>query len=44
MSEIANTQSKPNPSRSAAGQGRVLARVEKWMEVIREISREQANG
>lgn len=42
MSEVASTQSKSKPSRSAAGQGRALAQVEKWMEMIREISREQS--
>lgn len=42
MSEIADPQSKPKPSGAAAGQRRVLAQIEKWMETIREISREQS--
>ncbi|HTP91472.1 MAG TPA: hypothetical protein VMJ52_07045 [Xanthobacteraceae bacterium] len=42
MSEIADLQSKPKPSGAAAGQKRVLAQIEKWMETIREISREQS--
>ena len=44
MSETANAQSKPKSTRSAAGEGRVLAQVEKWMEMIREISREPAKN
>ena len=42
MSEIADLQSKPKPSGAPAGQKRVPAQIEKWMETIREISREQS--
>ena len=41
MSEIADMQSKPSSMRGYASDERVLAQVEKWMAMIREISREQ---
>jgi hypothetical protein len=42
MSETVTTQPKPKASRDGSADGRVLAEVEKWMAMIREISREQA--
>jgi hypothetical protein len=39
-SETVNTQSKPKAAPRGAVDGRVLAEVEKWMVMIREISRE----
>jgi hypothetical protein len=41
MSATVTTQPKPTSTRGAAGDGRILAQVEKWMAMIREISREQ---
>lgn len=43
MNEPINAQSKPKASRDGANDGRVLAHVEKWMAMIREIAREQAS-
>jgi hypothetical protein len=39
-SETVNTQSKPKAAPRGAADGSVLAEVEKWMAMIREISRE----
>jgi len=44
MSETVATQPKPKSTRDGAADGRVLAQVEKWMAMIREISREQATN
>jgi hypothetical protein len=44
MSETANTQPKPKSTRSGSADGPVLAQVEKWMAMIREISREQVKN
>jgi hypothetical protein len=44
MSETVTTQSKPKTNRDGSADGRVLAEVEKWMAMIREISREQAKN
>jgi hypothetical protein len=40
MSETITTQSKPKSPRTTAADGRVLAEVEKWMAMIREMARE----
>jgi hypothetical protein len=40
MSETVSTQPKPKTARGGSSDGRVLAQVEKWMEMIRELSRE----
>ena len=39
-----NTQTKAKPAPRSSSDGRVLAEVEKWMEMIREISREPAKN
>ena len=44
MSETVTTQPKPKTDRDGSADGRVLAQVEKWMAMIREISREQAKN
>jgi hypothetical protein len=42
MSETAvDTPSKPNATRSNSADQRAFAQVEKWMAIIREISRER---
>jgi hypothetical protein len=41
MPEPAQTQSKPAATRGSASDERVLAKVEKWMAMIREINRDQ---
>jgi hypothetical protein len=41
MSETVTTQPKPKATPNGAADGKVLAQVEKWMAMIREISREQ---
>ena len=41
MSESVATQPKLAPTRRAASDAYALAHVEKWMAMIREISREQ---
>jgi hypothetical protein len=41
MSEPAHAPSKPASTRGPASDERVLAQVEKWMAMIREINREQ---
>jgi hypothetical protein len=41
MSETVTTQPKPKTTRNGSDDGRVLAQVEKWMEMIREVSRAQ---
>jgi hypothetical protein len=41
-SDAVNTQPKPKAAPRASADGRVLAEVEKWMAMIREISRETA--
>ena len=43
MSETVITQEKPKKTRNGSDDGRVLAQVEKWMETIREVSREQVD-
>jgi len=43
MSETISLQPKPKAARSGSDDGGALAQVEKWMAMIREISREQAN-
>jgi hypothetical protein len=40
MSETADIQTKPKPVRDSRKDERTFDRVEKWMEMIREISRE----
>jgi hypothetical protein len=40
MSETVDTQVKPKTVRDSSNDKRVLDQVEKWMEMIREISRE----
>ena len=40
MSETAEIQAKPKPARDNSKDKRTLDQVEKWMEMIREISRE----
>jgi hypothetical protein len=44
MSEAVSTQPKPKTPRGGSSDGRVLAQVEKWMEMIRELSREQVKN
>jgi hypothetical protein len=44
MSEAVSTQPKLKSARSGSSDGRVLAQVEKWMEMIRELSREQVKN
>jgi len=44
MSATVDTQQKPKSTRGNSADGRVLAQVEKWMAMIREISREQAQN
>jgi hypothetical protein len=41
MSEAANSQPKPNPTRGDSPDTHALDHVEKWMAVIREISGER---
>jgi hypothetical protein len=41
MSETVTTQQKPKTTRNGSDDGRALAQVERWMETIREVSREQ---
>jgi hypothetical protein len=41
MFEMADTQSKPIAIRGNSSDKQALAQVEKWMAIIREISREQ---
>jgi len=41
MSETVNTQPKPKSTQRGTTDRRVLAEVEKWMAMIREIAREQ---
>jgi hypothetical protein len=43
MSETVTTQEKSKTTRNGSDDGRVLAQVEKWMETIREVSREQVD-
>ena len=40
MSENVDIQTKPKPVRDNSKEKRTLDQVEKWMETIREISRE----
>ena len=40
MSETADIQPKPKTTRDSSNDRRVLAQVEKWMEMIREIGHE----
>ena len=40
MSETVDAQVKPKPVRDSSKDKRTLDQVEKWMEMIREISRE----
>jgi hypothetical protein len=44
MSDTADIQTKPRPARDSSKDKRTLAQVEKWMEMIREISREPAKN
>ena len=44
MSESLNAQTKPASTRGSSGDQRVLCLVEKWLETIREINREQAKN
>ena len=41
MSETADTQSKPTSMRGDSSDKQAFAQVEKWMAMIREISRER---
>ena len=43
-SESVNTQPKPKAAPRGGADGRVLAEVEKWMAMIREISGEPAKN
>jgi hypothetical protein len=38
------TQREPKATRTGSDDGRALAQVEKWMETIRELSREPAKN
>ena len=40
MSQTVNTQPKPAATPGGSLDGKTFAQVEKWMEMIREISRE----
>lgn len=40
MTETVDIQTKPKPTDDGSKDKRTLAQVEKWMEMIREISRE----
>ena len=44
MSETLAVQTKPAASRGTATDTRVLAQVEKWMAVIRELKQEHAKN
>jgi hypothetical protein len=44
MSDIADVQTKPKPVRDSSKDKRTLDQVEKWMEMIHEISREPAKN
>ena len=44
MSETVDIQTKPKPARDSSKDKRTLDQVEKWMEMIREISREPAKN
>ena len=44
MSEAVATQPKPKTTQRNASDGRVLAEVEKWMAMIREIKSEQVKN
>ena len=44
MSETADIQTKQKPERDSSKDKRTLDQVEKWMEMIREISREPAKN
>jgi hypothetical protein len=44
MSETADIRTKPKPTRDSSKDRRTLDQVEKWMETIREISREPAKN
>jgi hypothetical protein len=44
MSDTADVQTKPKPARDSSKDKRTLDQVEKWMEMIREISREPAKN
>ena len=42
MPETANIEPKGKPARAAAADKKAFAQVERWMAIIREISREEA--
>ena len=44
MSETADIQTKPKPARDSSKDKRTLDKVEKWIEMIREISRERVKN
>ena len=44
MSESVATQAKPKSTHGGAASERAIAQVEKWMEMIREINREQSKN
>lgn len=44
MSDTADIQTKAKPARDSSKDKRTLDQVEKWMEMIREISREPAKN
>jgi hypothetical protein len=44
MSETVDIQMKPKPARDSSKDKRTLDQVEKWMEMIREISCEPAKN
>jgi hypothetical protein len=44
MSETVSTQPNAKAPQRGSTDGRVLAEVEKWMAMIREIAREQAKS
>jgi hypothetical protein len=44
ISEVIATQPKPKATQRNPNDGRVLAEVERWMEMIREIKSEQVKN
>ena len=44
MSETANSRPQPKSTRGGSGDEAILAQIEKWMAMIREISREQVKS
>lgn len=44
MAETAATPTKPTTTRGSAADTRIIAQIEKWMAVIREIKQERATN